>query len=88
MAVSKDFIKLNPSFNLLETGIASFSGTDSKSLTIEIAAYTNNEVYVVLTPTDNVNVNVANLTKSTFDIEVSQENYNGDVNYHIYRADL
>tara|TARA_B100000131_G_C17695228_1_gene442368 strand:+ start:260 stop:529 length:270 start_codon:yes stop_codon:yes gene_type:complete len=85
---SKDFIVLNPVFNLLETGTADFSGTDNQSITIELAKFTKNNSYIVLTPSENVNVFVSNRTQSSFKINVSQENYQGLVYYHIYRADL
>jgi len=89
MAVtSKDFITLNPKFNLLEAGTASFSGAADKSITIELSAYTINESYIVLTPSENVNVHVSDRTQTSFKINVSQDNYQGNVYYHIYRADL
>lgn len=89
MAVtSKDFIVLNPKFNLLEVGTASFSGDSDSSITIEISAYTINESFIVLTPSENVNAHVSDRTQTSFKINVSQDNYQGKVYYHIYRADL
>ena len=86
--VSKDFIVLNPKFNLLEAGIASFSNTSEKSITIHLSKFTVNESYIVLTPTEDVNVFVSDRSNSGFKINVSQDNYQGNVHYHIYRADL
>ncbi len=89
MAVtSKDFIALNPKFNLLEAGTASFSGATEQSITIELSVYTVNEAYIVLMPSENVNVHVSDRTQTSFKINVSQDNYQGNVYYHIYRADL
>ena len=89
MAVtSKDFIVLNPKFNLLEVGTASFSGDNETSVTIEISAHTINESFIVLTPSQNVNAYVSDRTQTSFKINVSQDNYEGKVYYHIYRADL
>ena len=89
MAVtSKDFIVLNPKFNLLETGTASFSSESDKSVTIELSEHTVNESFIVLTPSENVNVFVSERTQTSFKINVSQDNYQGKVYYHIYRADL
>ena len=89
MAVtSKDFIVLNPRFNLLETGTASFSGGSDASITIEISKYTINEAFIILTPSQNVNAYVSDRTQTSFKINVSQDNYQGKVYYHIYRADL
>tara|TARA_A100001388_G_C28602760_1_gene418950 strand:+ start:440 stop:709 length:270 start_codon:yes stop_codon:yes gene_type:complete len=87
-ATSKDFIVLNPKFNLLETGIASFSGESDKSVTIEFSKFTINEAFIVLTPTQDVNAFVSDRTQTSFKINVSQDNYQGSVHYHIYRADL
>ncbi len=89
MAVtSKDFIVLNPKFNLLETGTASFSGDNETSITIEFSSFTVNEAFIVLTPSQNVNAYVSDRTQTSFKINVSQDNYEGKVYYHIYRADL
>ena len=93
MAVaSKDFIVLNPKFNLLEAGIASFQHAESigseKSVTIEFSKFTINEAFIVLTPTQDVNAFVSDRTQTSFKINVSQDNYQGSVHYHIYRADL
>tara|TARA_B100000029_G_C17235668_1_gene837087 strand:+ start:308 stop:568 length:261 start_codon:yes stop_codon:yes gene_type:complete len=83
MAAPKNFLPIKPFFTVFETGYVTYTTGSKSTVTVE-SDFRGKTPTVVLTPGGDVNAHVRNLSSTGFEIEVSSDNYQGNVYYHIY----